>query len=149
MSESYSLLTVSVFCSSDKLIILLIKLLNPFTPENPIWTLQSLNLDTSIVANRDFVKLNIKMEKKCVDPNKTAPYGPPHLDLQFAKVSVLIFRDGRNGFSIICLYIDTSLKLKWSGDKVFKSCKSALTRTTPHPHPVVYSTDPFQAVIRC
>ena len=86
-------------------------------------------------CQQGFCQTQYQNGKKCADPNKTAPYGPPHLDLQFAKVSVLIFRDGRNGFSIICLYIDTSLKLKWSGDKVFKSCKSALTRTPPPPPP--------------
>ena len=30
-----------------------------------------------------------------VDPDETAPYMPSHLDLQFAKVSVLVYRAER------------------------------------------------------
>ena len=49
----------------------------PFIPE---WTLLLLNLDASIVANKD-VSRKSKTIPNSVDPDETALYEPSHLDL--------------------------------------------------------------------
>ena len=45
-----------------------------------LWTLSSLNYDTSIVAKGDIVQ-NLDQTEKSVDPDETACNAPSHLDL--------------------------------------------------------------------
>ena len=55
--------------------------LNPFIPKFLTWTLPSLTLDTSIVANWGFSKKINNEIPKSVDPDETARYEPSHLYL--------------------------------------------------------------------
>ena len=54
--------------------------LNPFYPKFLKWTYPLLNLDMSIVANRDVSQNQIRM-KNSGDPDETAQYEPSHQDL--------------------------------------------------------------------
>ena len=52
----------------------------PFIPEFLQWTLPCVNLDISILANRDMSKISNRMTNS-VDPDETAHYELSHLDL--------------------------------------------------------------------
>ena len=54
---------------------------NPFIPKLLIWTILSLDLDWSIVANKDMSEIKNRMTNS-EDPDETACYKPSHLDLQ-------------------------------------------------------------------
>ena len=92
---------------------------NPFTPEFLKWTLPSLNLDSSIVANRNKSKTFSNRIANSVDPDEMAHNEPSHLDLQFAKVSVLVCKADRvnNCHPPLCKRIHTkeNIIFSWSG----------------------------------
>ena len=82
---------------------------NPFNPEFLKWTLPSLNLDTSIVANS---KINNWITND-VDPDEMAHYEPSHLDLHclqrylywskgMKELKETLFQKGKSKFDI-CL----------------------------------------------
>ena len=54
---------------------------NHFIPVFLTWILPSLNLDTSIVANRVFSQNNNNIIANGVDPDEKSRYEPSHLDL--------------------------------------------------------------------
>ena len=68
-----------------------------FIPAFMKWTLPSLNLDTSIVANRDITQNINNRTANSVDPDVTVHYEPSHLDLHCLQkylswsVGILVF----------------------------------------------------------
>ena len=67
---------------SRRRVIQIKSMFNAFTPEFLKWSLQSLNLEKSIDANKDF-SLNKNGMANSVDPDETGCYEPSHIKYLF------------------------------------------------------------------
>ena len=80
VAENYKRLLVDIF-----------RIIHHFISEFMQWTLPPLNLDTSIVANKDISQKSITNTANSIDPSKTTHYEPSHLDLHCLHKHLLLY----------------------------------------------------------